>query len=73
MLVLENLYLLYLVVNNVPNFFNENINIELPIFIIHGNHDMPSSEYGNLSVLDLLHVGNYVSSFILFDEKIIKF
>ena len=44
-----------------PNYANENMNIRLPIFIIHGNHDYPSNEFGNLSILDLLEAGNYVS------------
>jgi DNA repair exonuclease SbcCD nuclease subunit len=43
-----------------PNYANENMNIRLPIFIIHGNHDYPSNEFGNLSILDLLQAGNYV-------------
>ena len=46
--------------NQPPNFANENMNIDLPIFIIHGNHDYPSNEYDNLSVLDLLSAGQYV-------------
>lgn len=46
--------------DQAPNYSNENMNISLPIFIIHGNHDYPSNEYGNLSTLDLLHAGNYV-------------
>ena len=51
--------------DQAPNYSNENMNISLPIFIIHGNHDYPSDEYGNLSTLDLLHAGNYVILFIL--------
>jgi len=26
-----------------PNFANEDINISLPIFTIHGNHDYPTN------------------------------
>ena len=48
-----------------PNYANENMNISLPIFIIHGNHDYPSNEFGNLSILDLLQAGNYVYFIIL--------
>jgi double-strand break repair protein MRE11 len=46
--------------NYSPNFADPNLNIDLPIFIIHGNHDHPIMQDGNLSVLDLLHTGKYV-------------
>lgn len=49
--------------NYEANFQDENINIELPIFIIHGNHDYPSDECGSLSVLDLLHTNKYLNHF----------
>ncbi len=35
-----------------PNFKNENLAIELPIFIIHGNHDDPSG-FENFSSIDI--------------------
>jgi double-strand break repair protein MRE11 len=35
-----------------PNFKNENLSIELPIFIIHGNHDDPSG-FENFSSIDI--------------------
>ena len=42
-----------------PNYSNENMNIELPIFIIHGNHDYPATEE-NISALDILRSCNLV-------------
>ncbi|EAR84214.2 ser/thr phosphatase family protein (macronuclear) [Tetrahymena thermophila SB210] len=48
---------------NDVNFQDCNLNIELPIFVIHGNHDYPSDEYGNLSVIDLLHATKYLNHF----------
>ncbi|KAL4438133.1 hypothetical protein ABPG74_016912 [Tetrahymena malaccensis] len=48
---------------NEVNFQDCNLNIELPIFVIHGNHDYPSDEYGNLSVIDLLHATKYLNHF----------
>ena len=47
----------------IPNFSNQNLNIELPIFTIHGNHDYPSNDFGKISVCDLLHASNYVNYF----------
>ena len=35
-----------------PNFKNENLSVELPIFIIHGNHDDPSG-IENISSKDI--------------------
>ncbi len=35
-----------------PNFKNENLSIEMPIFIIHGNHDDPSG-FENFSSIDI--------------------
>ena len=39
------------------------MNISLPIFTIHGNHDYPSNDFGKISVCDLLHASNYVNYF----------
>ncbi len=39
------------------------MNIKLPIFTIHGNHDYPSNDFGKLSICDLLHVSNYANYF----------
>lgn len=47
----------------MPNFSNQNLNISLPIFTIHGNHDYPSNDFGKISVCDLLHASNYVNYF----------
>lgn len=47
----------------IPNFSNQNLNISLPIFTIHGNHDYPSNDFGKISVCDLLHASNYVNYF----------
>ena len=44
-----------------PNFANENMKIGLPIYSIHGNHDYPSTNFGNISVLDLLSLNNLVN------------
>lgn len=46
-----------------PNFSNQNLNISLPIFTIHGNHDYPSNDFGKISVCDLLNASNYVNYF----------
>ena len=45
------------------NFTNQNLNISLPIFTIHGNHDYPSNDFGKISVCDLLHASNYMNYF----------
>ena len=50
------------------NYLNENLNIELPIFIIHGNHDYPSTNGTNISSLDVLqasHLVKYHSAYSL--------
>ena len=44
------------------NFEDENMNIELPIFSIHGNHDDPTGE-GLLSPLDLLATSGLLNYF----------
>jgi double-strand break repair protein MRE11 len=44
------------------NFQDPNINISLPIFSIHGNHDDPTGE-GNLCSLDLLSSAGLVNYF----------
>ena len=44
------------------NFENENLNIRLPIFSIHGNHDDPTGD-GNLSAMDLLAEAGLVNYF----------
>jgi len=41
--VLGNKEINFTVKNYQPNIANENINIGLPIFSIHGNHDPPSA------------------------------
>lgn len=49
--------------SNVPlNSDNPNINISLPIFSIHGNHDDPSG-FNNISPLDILHSAGLVNYF----------
>jgi double-strand break repair protein MRE11 len=45
------------------NWSSNNINIALPIFTIHGNHDYPANEFGKISVCDLLQASNYVNYF----------
>ncbi|OQS04777.1 double-strand break repair protein [Thraustotheca clavata] len=54
---------------NFPNFGHANyedpnINVRLPIFSIHGNHDDPTGEAGrSLAALDLLSAANLVNYF----------
>ena len=48
-----------------PNFDNENIKVQLPIFIIHGNHDYPANNEGNISVIDLLHASQLVKLLLI--------
>ncbi|XP_008550619.1 double-strand break repair protein MRE11 [Microplitis demolitor] len=43
------------------NFENENLNVGLPIFTVHGNHDNPSFEY--TSTLDILAASGLVNYF----------
>ncbi|KAJ2450657.1 meiotic recombination [Coemansia sp. RSA 2336] len=44
------------------NYEDPDINVELPVFSIHGNHDDPSGE-GNLSAMDMLGVSRLVNYF----------
>ncbi|CAO3639963.1 unnamed protein product [Mucor hiemalis] len=44
------------------NYLDENINISLPVFSIHGNHDNPSG-VGNLCALNLLSVSGMMNYF----------
>ena len=44
------------------NFDNPNINVGLPVFTIHGNHDDPSGE-PNLSAVDVLSSCGLVNYF----------
>ena len=53
----------YEIIDYTANYMDSNLNICLPIFMIHGNHDYPNSDYENLSVLDLLHAAKYVNLF----------
>ncbi|KAJ9667561.1 meiotic recombination [Coniosporium apollinis] len=45
--------------NNV-NYEDPNLNVAIPVFSIHGNHDDPSGE-GHLSALDLLQISGLVN------------
>lgn len=49
----------------IVNYENPNMNIELPVFSIHGNHDDPSREgcMRALSALDILSVANLINYF----------
>jgi len=42
------------------NYEDEDINVAIPVFSIHGNHDDPSGE-GNLAALDLLQVSGLLN------------
>ncbi|KAI9008381.1 Metallo-dependent phosphatase-like protein [Gaertneriomyces semiglobifer] len=47
---------------NTVNYQDPNINVGLPVFSIHGNHDDPSGD-GSLCALDLLSVAGLVNYF----------
>ncbi|KAI8088075.1 Metallo-dependent phosphatase-like protein [Gilbertella persicaria] len=47
---------------STANYLDENLNISIPIFSIHGNHDDPSG-IGNLCALNLLSVSGMVNYF----------
>ncbi|GMH38267.1 hypothetical protein BSKO_06151 [Bryopsis sp. KO-2023] len=47
---------------SAANYENPNLNIGLPVFTIHGNHDDPSGE-GNLSAVDVLSSCGLVNYF----------
>ena len=49
----------------VPNYACENMNIDLPIFVIHGKKEILPTE-SSLSVLDVLQAGNYVKKLLNF-------
>ncbi|KAF8822838.1 Mre11 Dna-binding domain-containing protein [Cardiosporidium cionae] len=44
------------------NYLDPNVNISLPVFAIHGNHDYPGEE-ALLSALDLLEASNLINYF----------
>ncbi|XP_052818533.1 double-strand break repair protein MRE11-like [Mya arenaria] len=44
------------------NYEDPNLNIAIPVFSIHGNHDDPTGQ-GNLCSLDVLHSAGYVNYF----------
>lgn len=44
------------------NYENPNVNVAMPIFAIHGNHDDPSG-HGNFSAIDLLSSANLLNYF----------
>ncbi|KAM7448086.1 Double-strand break repair protein mre11a [Porites harrisoni] len=46
----------------VVNYEDPNLNISIPVFSIHGNHDDPAGD-GNLCALDLLSVCGFVNYF----------
>jgi len=49
-------------VNQSVNYEDPNLNIAIPVFSIHGNHDDPSG-FGRLSSLDLLSTSGLVNYF----------
>jgi double-strand break repair protein MRE11 len=53
---------MYSVCRGVVNYEDENINIGLPIFSIHGNHDDPSG-FGGKSPMDILATAKLVNYF----------
>lgn len=44
------------------NFEDEDINVAIPVFSIHGNHDDPTEE-GRYAALDLLQMSGFVNYF----------
>lgn len=46
----------------LPNYYSENLNVALPVFSIHGNHDEPSGHKGVAS-LDILAEAGLVNYF----------
>lgn len=44
------------------NYEDPNLNISIPVFSIHGNHDDPTGQ-GNLCTLDVLHTSGFVNYF----------
>ncbi|CAH1794958.1 unnamed protein product [Owenia fusiformis] len=46
----------------VVNYEDPNLNISMPVFSIHGNHDDPAG-FGNLCALDMLHTAGLVNYF----------
>ena len=49
--------------DGVPNFINKDINIAIPVFVVHGNHDCPVPDFENRSAQDLIEVNSYVNTF----------
>ena len=45
---------------NHANYMDENINVAIPVFSIHGNHDDPSGD-GQFAALDILQVAGLVN------------
>ncbi|SPP79507.1 double-strand break repair protein MRE11 [Drosophila guanche] len=52
----------YNAVNQSVNYEDPNLNIAIPVFSIHGNHDDPSG-FGRLSSLDLLSTSGLINYF----------
>eukprot|EP00922_Rhytidocystis_sp_ex-Travisia-forbesii_P044158 GHVS01065873.1.p1 GENE.GHVS01065873.1~~GHVS01065873.1.p1 ORF type:complete len:643 (+),score=109.58 GHVS01065873.1:339-2267(+) len=44
------------------NYDNPNVHVQLPVFMIHGNHDDPAGD-SNLSALDILEVSHMINYF----------
>lgn len=45
---------------NHVNYEDENLNVAIPVFTIHGNHDDPSGS-GDKAAVDLLHIGGLLN------------
>ena len=48
--------------HRIPNYLDPNLNIALPLFSIHGNHDDPSG-LGQYCSLDNLHTAGLINYF----------
>lgn len=51
-----------------PNYYSQNVNIEMPVFAIHGNHDEPSGHKG-VTALDIFAEAGLINYFGMLDGK----
>jgi double-strand break repair protein MRE11 len=64
----NNNNLLFRNLNGTVNYEDECYSVDMPIFCIHGNHDDPTRDGGELlAALDLLAISNLVNYFGTFD------
>lgn len=57
------------ITNNIKfNYLNPALKIKIPVFIIHGNHDDPSSDT-NVSAINIMESANYLNYIICHHEE----